>query len=72
MLTTTVPFHTTGELASVLGVQGWQVARLFESGELPEPARLAGRRVIPRAMIPEVVKALERHGWLPVAEEAAK
>ena len=59
------PYLTTGELGDALGVQAWRIARLFETGALREPARLAGRRLIPKAMIPEVIDALRIRGWLP-------
>ena len=68
MSVTTVPYLTTGEVASLLGVQAWQVARLFELGILPEPPRSGGRRVIDRTTVPDVVKSLEARGWLPKKE----
>ena len=55
---------TSGEL----GVQAWKISRLFELGVLNEPARVDGRRLIPRAMIPEVIDALRARGWLPMEE----
>jgi hypothetical protein len=61
---------TTGELAETLGVQAWRVARLFELGILPDPPRVAGRRMIPKSMVPQVVDALRARGWLPVRTEA--
>jgi hypothetical protein len=60
---------TTGELGDFLGVQAWKIARLFETRALPEPLRVGGRRLIPQALIPDVVDGLRRRGWLP-AEEA--
>jgi len=58
------PFLTTGELGDMLGVQAWRVARLFELGVLPDPPRIAGRRMIPKSMVPAVVDALRARGWL--------
>ena len=61
------PYVTTGDLGDTLGVQAWRIARLFELGVLPEPSRIGGRRLIPKAMIPEIVDALRARGWLPEA-----
>ena len=66
MPTETSPVTTTGAIADALGVQSWRVARLFELGILPEPARLSGRRIIPKEMVPYVVDALRNRGWLPM------
>lgn len=60
---------TTGELGDFLGVQAWKIARLFELGEVAEPPRVGGRRLIPQSMIGAVIDGLRSHGWLP-AEEA--
>ena len=56
---------STGELGDELGVQSWRISRLFELGVVEEPPRVAGRRMIPRALIPRIVKALGERGWLP-------
>lgn len=58
-------YLSLGELADLLSVQSWRIARLFELGVLPEPERMAGRRMIPKVMVPEVVDALRARGWLP-------
>jgi hypothetical protein len=58
------PYATTGELGESLGVQSWRIARLFELGVLPEPQRIGGRRLIPKAMVPDVVDALRSRGWI--------
>ena len=55
---------STRELADMLGTQTWRVRRLFEDGTLPEPARFAGRRVIPGTQIPQIVDELRRRGWI--------
>jgi len=68
--TTSPPFLTTGGLADTLGTQGWRIARLFELGVLPDPPRVAGRRMIPKSMIPAVVDALRAREWLPANTEA--
>jgi hypothetical protein len=56
---------TTRELADELGTDEWRVRRLFEDGTLPEPSRFAGKRAIPRTLIPQITKALRARGWLP-------
>jgi hypothetical protein len=61
--TTASQHYSIGELAELLVVQGWRIARLFELGIVPEPPRVAGRRLIPAAMIPEIVEALRVRGW---------
>lgn len=63
--TNSSPYLTTGELGDALGVQAWRIARLFEKQILREPPRVAGRRLIPKAMIPAIVDALRARGWLP-------
>jgi len=46
---------STRDVSELLNVDNWKVRRLFEDGTLPEPHRLAGRRAIPREMIPAMV-----------------
>ena len=57
------PYLSLGEVADLLSVQSWRIARLFELGVLPEPERIAGRRMIPSEMISEVANALRARGW---------
>jgi hypothetical protein len=52
------------------GVKTWQVRRLFESSRLPEPMRFAGKRAIPRELLPAIVDALRERGWLPACEDS--
>ena len=61
---------TTREVADFLGVETWRVQRVFEQGSVPEPQRFAGKRAIPRSMIPALITALQTRGWLPVEQEA--
>jgi hypothetical protein len=65
------PFLSVGEIADLLSVQSWRVARLFELGILPEPERIARRRVVPKEMIPQIVDALRARGWLSTASETS-
>lgn len=57
-------FFSTGELGDLLGLQSWKISRLFESGLLEEPSRVAGRRLIPQSTLPEIIDALRDRGWL--------
>ena len=50
-------------------VYEWQVRRLFEDGDLPEPSRFGGKRVIASAETPRIVEVLRHRGWLPAAIE---
>lgn len=59
-----IDYLSLGELADALGVQSWRIGRLFESGELREPPRVGRQRAIPKAMVPAIVEALRRHGWI--------
>jgi len=63
MAAKTATHYTSGELGDLLGVQAWKIARLFELRILAEPARIGGRRLIPRSMIPEIATALRAKGW---------
>jgi hypothetical protein len=65
------PF-TTREIGETLGVETWRIRRLFEDGTLAEPARFAGKRAIPPSLVPGIVDALRRRGWLPEAVESAQ
>ncbi len=56
---------STREVADLLGTREWRVRRLFEDGDLPEPARFAGKRAIPKTRLLEIVDALRDRGWLP-------
>jgi hypothetical protein len=61
----TKTLFTTGETARLLGVQPWQVRRLFEAGHLPEPASRAGLyRLIPQGDLTKVRAALVEAGYL--------
>lgn len=55
---------SVGEVAELLGTQAWRVARLYELGLIPEPPRVAGRRVIPATDLAEIAVQLRLRGWL--------
>jgi hypothetical protein len=57
------PYLSLGDVAEYLSVQSWRIARLFELGLLAEPMRIAGRRMIPKEMVPDIAKALQARGW---------
>ena len=63
-------FFTTREIADLLETQEWRVRRLFEDGTLAEPDRFAGKRAIPRSLLPLIVDRLRDRGWLPKREPA--
>jgi len=58
-------FFSTREVADLLGTETWRVRRLFEDGTLAEPGRFAGKRAIPRELIPAILDALRARGWMP-------
>lgn len=60
---------STADVARLMGVPRWKVARLFENGTLPEPARVGNQRAIPRELIPVISSALSKRGWLPSLPE---
>lgn len=55
---------TTADVAKELGVHQWQVRRLFSDGNLPEPPKVRGYRVIQRKEIGKIRKALVARGFL--------
>ena len=64
--------QSTGELGDELGCQSWKIARVFALGLVDEPPRVAGRRMIPRPMVPQIILALEDRGWLPSRPERSR
>ena len=64
-----VPYVTIGELGDLVQVQTWRIARLFELGIVEEPARVGGRRLIPKSLIPRIVCALQDRGWVAKTSE---
>lgn len=57
-------FLGTDEVAEELGAERWQVTRLFLEGDVPEPERVGGRRVIERKSLPTIRRALKRRGYI--------
>jgi hypothetical protein len=55
---------TVGQVATRLGVQTWQVVRMFERKLLPEPPRLGRARVIREEDVPAIAEALRKGGYL--------
>ena len=64
--------QSTGELGDELGCQAWKIARVFALGLVDEPPRVAGRRMILRTIVPQIIRALEGRGWLPSRPDACK
>ena len=55
---------STREIAEMLGTDVWRIQRLFEDGNLDEPPRFAGKRMINSRALPIIIDALRRRGWL--------
>ena len=62
--------RTTRQIGELLGVEEWQIRRLFELGILSEPPKFGGKRAIPPTLIPQIVEALNDRGWLATSEGA--
>lgn len=54
--------------AQLLGVEFWQIQRIFELGLLPQPARFGNVRVVTKSQLPEIRAALIKRGYLPAEE----
>lgn len=63
--------HSTRDVADLLNVDLWRIQRIYENGDLPEPDRFAGKRVIPPSHVPLIVDALRRRGWLNKSADSA-
>ena len=57
-------FYSTREVADLFGVRTWQVRRLFESGELPEPVLLDYKRCLRTRDLSGRVPLLSRNARL--------
>lgn len=64
---------TTGDVARELGVEQWQVRRLFQDGTLPPTPRAGGGvRIITPKQVPAIRKALIKRGFLKVQEQVSE
>ena len=54
---------TTKQVAQMLDCEVWQVRRIFTEGDLPEPPKFGGKRVIYKKLVPQIAKALTARGW---------
>jgi hypothetical protein len=67
---------TTREAARLLSdryatqLHEWQVRRLFEDGDLPEPPKFGGKRMVAPELLPEMIRALAARGWIPLEAAA--
>ena len=55
---------TTGQMAKRLGIDSWQVSRLYQRGLVEEPARLGRFRLIPAADLDKLRRAALAAGYL--------
>ena len=58
---------STADVARLMNVPRWKVARLFEDGTVPEPGRVGNQRAIPRELVPTISAALLQRGWIKAA-----
>ena len=73
-------FFTTRQIADQVSrsrrIEGtvceWQVRRLFEDGDLPDPPRFGGKRLLTADQIPVIVDALRARGWLTAPDAATE
>lgn len=63
-------FYTTREIAELFHQPLWHIQRLFEDGNVPEPGRFAGKRIILSEQIPAIAEALKARGWIRPQETA--
>ena len=56
---------STGEAAKALGIDAWQLVRLYERGLAEEPARFGRYRAIDPADLPALRRAAVKAGYLP-------
>ncbi len=64
-------FYSTQDITDLFCQPQWHIQRLFEDGNLPEPTRFAGKRMIPSSQLPAIVDALRHRGWLSPASDLA-
>ena len=66
------PFLSLGEVADLLSVQSWRIARLFELQVLPEPRHHRWPAPDPQGDDPEIIDAVIPHGWLPESSQMSE
>jgi len=64
-------FLSIGDVARLLRQPARRVRRIYEDGDLAEPGRFAGRRVILACGPPAIIDAMRHRGW-PRAPETAE
>ena len=57
-------WFTTGQAARRIGVDAWQVSRLYQRGLVEEPARLGRFRLIPAGDLDKLRRAALAAGYL--------
>jgi len=57
-------YLSSGQVCLALRCLTWHVNQLLARGLLPEPRRIAGRRVWPVEQLPQIRAALERAGYI--------
>ena len=55
---------STRDVARIFGTDDWRIRRLYEDGDLAEPQRVAGSRVVKRSDLPAINHALAARKWL--------
>jgi hypothetical protein len=59
-----------GAAAKAIGIDGWQLARLFQRHLVPEPRRFGRYRVIDPADLPQLREAAAKAGYFTEAAAA--
>ncbi|MEQ8791764.1 MAG: hypothetical protein RIC55_36210 [Pirellulaceae bacterium] len=73
-----MPPFTTRQAAEFISqredaaIAEWQVRRLYESGDLPEPPKFGNKRLIQHDDIDRIVSAMRTRGWLSQGQERPK
>lgn len=55
---------TTKQVADLLGIEEWRVRRLFETGEVAEAERFAGKRMIDGDRLVAIIDLLVAREWI--------
>jgi hypothetical protein len=70
MIATAVEVFTIPAAAPKVGLQPWQLSRLFERGFLPPPPKHGSNRLIFATDFPRIAEAAKKAGYLRDAENA--